>query len=230
MIDRAYISVIMPVFNTERYVAEAIESVLNQKGVSLELICVDDGSTDGTGDILATYGTRITHITLPHNSGASIARNTGISYASGTFIAFMDADDLWDEHKLAKQTAQCAEDPELDVLFTNMQCFVSPELSAETAATRECPEEPMPGYAIPAMVVKRSSFDCVGPFDPTWRVGELADWFTRAKEAGLRHALLPETLLFRRIHETNTGITRRSARIDYVRIVRAALGRKKDGS
>lgn len=96
------VSVILPVYNRERSVARAIRSVLTQTWTSLELIVVDDGSTDGTREVLDSFGSRITVIDQPH-AGAYVARNRGLCHSSGELIAFIDSDDAWLPHRLAAQ-------------------------------------------------------------------------------------------------------------------------------
>lgn len=93
------VSVIMPCHNAVRYVGQAIESVLAQTYPNVELIVVDDGSTDGSLQAMRPYAERIRLLSQP-NQGAAAARNTGIRAARGEFLAFLDADDYWDEHFL----------------------------------------------------------------------------------------------------------------------------------
>ncbi len=96
------VSVILPVFNGERFLAEAIESVLQQGYRPIEIILVDDGSTDSTPRIAGSFADHVRYYYQP-NAGPAAARNLGIRMASGEFIAFIDADDLWPEDKLAMQ-------------------------------------------------------------------------------------------------------------------------------
>ena len=224
------VSVIMPAYNAEKYVDEAIESVLAQTYPDLELICIDDGSVDQTKTRLASFGSRITHISLEENRGIAEARNAGIRVAKGEFLAFMDADDIWETNKIAEQMARFEARPDLDISFTYMQCFVSPELDSETKNLRHCAPDPMPGFLPPTALVRTASFERVGYFEPKWRVGEFIDWFMRAQEAGVIYEMLEKVLLRRRIHETNTGVTERSSRVDYVRIMREALRRRQPES
>ena len=98
------VSIVLPTYNRCRLVCRAIDSVLNQSYVAYELIVVDDGSTDATGDRLASYGDRVTVIKQA-NRGVSAARNTGIQAASGEFIALLDSDDVWLPQKLERQIA-----------------------------------------------------------------------------------------------------------------------------
>ena len=196
----------------------------------IELICVNDGSTDGTLEVLKSFGERIVLIDCARNGGISEARNQGIKRASGTYLAFIDADDLWEPGKLTLQMERLEENPNIDILFAHMQCFLSPELPDEVKTIRECPPDPMPGYIPGTALMKTKSFKQVGLFDPKWRVGEFIDWFTSAKEAGLSFMMEDKVLLRRRIHETNTGVTQRDWRVDYVKVVREALARKRGNS
>ncbi len=103
MID-GLVSVIMPSWNTEQYIAESIESVLKQTYKKLELIIVDDGSTDKSEDVILKYNDpRIRYIRNKENSGAAKSRNIALKHAKGEWIAFLDSDDLWNESKLEKQ-------------------------------------------------------------------------------------------------------------------------------
>jgi len=116
------VSVIIPVYNGERYLAETIESVVAQTYRNWELIAVNDGSPDNSRVILEEYARkhpdRIRVITVK-NGGVSRARNTGVSNARGTYIAFIDQDDLWDARKLERQLDQFRANRDLGLSFTN---------------------------------------------------------------------------------------------------------------
>lgn len=102
------VSILTPAYNSEKYIAATIESVISQTYHNWELIIVDDDSTDHTKDIVKAFmakDTRIKLLTLKENSGAAVARNRGLKEATGRFIAYLDADDIWYEHKLEKQVA-----------------------------------------------------------------------------------------------------------------------------
>lgn len=111
------ISVIMPVFNGGKFIAEAIESVLSQSYSDWELIIVDDGSTDGTADIVKRYESNKVHYVYQTNQGPSNARNKGINLARGEFIAFLDADDLYAINKLEEQLYFLKSYPETDIVY-----------------------------------------------------------------------------------------------------------------
>ncbi|HEY2324319.1 MAG TPA: glycosyltransferase family A protein, partial [Thermoanaerobaculia bacterium] len=99
------VSVVIPSYNYARYLGEAIDSALAQTLPPLEVIVVDDGSTDETSEVLATYADRI-RVLRQKNSGVAVARNSGIAAAHGEYVAFLDADDIWLPRKLELQMAR----------------------------------------------------------------------------------------------------------------------------
>lgn len=102
------VSVVTPVYNAEKFIKETIDSVLNQTYTDFEYLLIDDCSTDNSPDIVKSYAekdNRVKYIKLKENSGAAVARNTGIENAQGRYIAFIDSDDVWYPEKLAKQLA-----------------------------------------------------------------------------------------------------------------------------
>jgi len=123
--NQSLVSVIIPVYNCERYLAEAIESVIIQNYRPIEIIVIDDGSTDGSADVAKKFGQAARYCFLQH-SGISAARNRGIDLAHGTFIAFLDADDIWVQNKLALQMAVFGKKPDLDMVFGLLKHFRSP--------------------------------------------------------------------------------------------------------
>jgi glycosyltransferase involved in cell wall biosynthesis len=219
------ISVIIPVYNGERYIAEAIESVLAQGYEHIEIIVVNDGSTDRTEGVLRSYAN--VHYLYQPRQGASSARNNGIKCSSGEFLAFLDADDFWIKDKLKMQISLFNDKPDLDMVFGHVEQFFSPELAKSLQESLHLPAGCMPGYAPGAMLVKRSAFLKVGFFDDEFRIGEFIDWYMRAVDYGLKSCLVPEVVLKRRIHDANTGIKERDSRKDYLRVLKASLDRRR---
>jgi glycosyltransferase involved in cell wall biosynthesis len=117
------VSVIIPTYNSGRFIGEALASIFAQTVPVSEIIVVDDGSTDDTPRVLRTMtDPRIKHLTIPH-SGISVARNTGIQAASGEVIAFLDSDDRWRPEKLERQLAVLLSEPEVGVVFSDFIRF-----------------------------------------------------------------------------------------------------------
>ena len=117
--DAPLVSCIIPVFNGARFLGEAVDSILAQTYRPCEVIVVDDGSTDATGDVIAGYGERVVAVRQP-NRGEAAARNAGVRAARGALVAFLDADDLWGPEKLTRQAAKLGEDPRIDLCFTRL--------------------------------------------------------------------------------------------------------------
>lgn len=110
-------SVIIPTFNRAAFLREAIDSVLAQTEKDFELIVIDDGSTDHTADLVAAYGNQVRYLFQP-NAGAAAARNLGIRHAAGSFITFLDSDDLWLPRKLERQMEWMAAHPNFLLCYT----------------------------------------------------------------------------------------------------------------
>jgi glycosyltransferase involved in cell wall biosynthesis len=226
------ISCIVPVFNGERYLREALDSILSQTYRPLEILVVDDGSTDGTAALVAGYGDRVRSLFQP-NAGQAAARNLGLSEARGEFVAFLDQDDLWHPEKLDRQLARFAVRPDLDLCVTHARNFWSPELPDAPPWLQDDPRfmQSLPAYALGALLARRGIFDSVGKFDAALPVGEDTDWFLRTVEHGVTIELLPDLLMYRRLHQTNrswrTAIPNSTDRAIWVQIVRASLDRRR---
>ncbi len=222
------ISVIMPVFNGERYLAEALDSVLAQTQRPLEVIVVDDGSTDGTAAALDAYGDRIVRLWQP-NLGPGVARNTGLARASGAYLSFMDADDVLHPEKLERQLACLDAHPDVDVCRAYAQNFWIEELQHERERLDDwAMTSPQLGSLLQGLLAHRRVFAMVGGFDVTLRVGSDTDWFIRADEFGVRIRPLPEVLVYRRVHRTNiTRVRANELKGDMAEVVKAALNRRR---
>jgi len=220
------INVIVPVYNAELYLEEAIQSVLSQTYQPVEILIINDGSTDGSASVAKKFTEQTIYI-FQSNQGAAAARNLGIKKSSADFLAFLDADDVWTPNKLSKQMESFNEHPELDMVFGGVEQFHSPELKMENNSNTISIDKHPLGILPGTMLIKRASFLEVGLFDPNWKVGEFIDWYAKAKEKHLSSTVIPGTVLRRRIHKSNLGIRARDSRADYVQILKAALDRKR---
>jgi glycosyltransferase involved in cell wall biosynthesis len=220
------VSCIIPVWNGEKYLAEAIESVLGQTYPALEIVAVDDGSTDGTPALLSSYGERIVTV-RQDQSGPAVARNAGIERSTGEFIAFLDADDLWDPRKTELQMARFAQRPDLAICLCEVRNFWSPEIETPQGGATAERMDAVAGWFAQSMLVKRDAFRAVGAFDTSLRHREAMDWLRRATDSGLTVDVVREILVHRRLHLTNRSRSR--AANDHeslLRIARAALSRR----
>jgi glycosyltransferase involved in cell wall biosynthesis len=222
------VSCIVPVFNGERYLREALDSVLQQTYRHLELIVVDDGSTDGSAALAASYGDRL-RVLRQANAGPAAARNRGLDEMRGEFAAFLDADDLWHPEKLARQLGRFTERPALDACVTHLRNFWIPELAEEEVRFRNHRiARPLPAYLAATMVARRRAFDLVGTFDASLGFGHSTEWFLRAAARGAVVEALPDVLYSRRIHHANRSRQMHAESLDeYLRLVKAHLDRQR---
>lgn len=220
-----HLSVIIAVFNHERYLGEAIRSVLDQDYDDLEIIVVDDGSTDGSAETAAGFeGVRVIR---QQNTGHGGALNKGVANARGELISFLDADDLWEPGTLASRVSRFEDDPELQLSHGMLVEFVSPELASEGMTFRRADGKPKQGPVCGTVIIRRTAWDRIGPLDESLRLGSFIDWVNRAREAGLKTCVHNDVLLRRRIHDDNVTTRRLDSRSDYAKLAKRALDRKR---
>jgi glycosyltransferase involved in cell wall biosynthesis len=217
------VSVIVPVRNGERFLGEALDSVLAQDYEPVELIVVDDGSTDGSGDIA---GARGAHVIRQEGGGLAAARNAGLAAAQGELVAFIDADDVWLPGKLVRQVEYLLDRPDVGFVYTSWTILLEPGVSVPPQFAKGW-RRPRAGYLPSALVVRSSVLDQVGLFDPTYAIGEDADWLARANEAGIRHDVLPDVLVRYRIHEANLIHDTPRMKDAIFRVLRESVVRKR---
>lgn len=223
------ISVIVPVYNAARYVREAIDSIVAQTYDQVEIIAVNDGSTDQSLHVLSEFAEKITIIDSV-NKGIASARNLGIAATKGHYLAFLDADDTWEANKLRLQLDHLNQNPSMDMVFCSFQEFLSPDLQGDILARRVLKAGPMKVAAAGTMLVPRNVFDRVGLFSEELRSGEFIDWFARAKELGLAALFTDDCLYHRRSHDDNHTLKADRLHADYLRVIKAALDRRRQAN
>ena len=216
------VSVIMPVYNGERYLGQAIESVQAQTYRPIELIVIDDGSLDSSAEIAKSF-VSVRYASQEH-AGIGAALNHGLQLAKGGYLAFLDSDDVWMADKTVRQIAALEQDPGLDAVFGHTEQFISPDVTVPPVRVGR-----FRSYIKGAMLIRRDSFLRVGEYDTRWKIGDFIEWYSRAVEKGLKSLMLPEIVLRRRIHEENTGKREREHQRDYVRILKQSLDRRRKG-
>lgn len=221
------VTVAITVYNGAPYLAEAIESVLAQTYSPFELIVLDDGSTDESGEIAQSYGPAL-RFARQENAGLGGARNSAIELANGRYYAFLDADDRFVPDKLERQMEILDAQPDVDMVFGHMTEFVSPEIDEAARALLRAPVDDAAWRTPNLMLVRREAFHRVGPFSNTLRVGIGVDWYARAVESGLREAVPSFVVLERRLHTSNNGIRQRDARHQYLHVLKQSLDRKRE--
>lgn len=230
------VSVVIPAYNAESYIAEAVDSVLEQDYPNKEIIIVDDGSTDQTVKILEQYGDRI-RLIKQANSGSAVARNAGISAASGSYITFLDSDDVWLPGKLTVQVAYMERHPEIDLIQARWQVWEQ-ELDGSFSRPAEiCPVEtkalppPIPELSgwiyhlllldcivwTSVVMVRRRLVNAVGGFDDRYARGQDYQYWLRASRYTPIHKLDCVMALYRQHSDNSThGCPRRNYAIEII--------------
>ncbi len=208
---RPLASIVIPAYNAERYLGEAIESALAQDYSPLETIVVDDGSIDGTAAVARSYPE--VQLIVQENTGPAAARNRGFAASRGEFVAFHDADDTLPPEKLSVQVGEMLAEPAVGCVLAEQELLI--EQGAELPFWAEGSDVPTVMPAKPeeladepdvhtmTMVVRREVFEQVGGFDEEMRAAEDFDWMLRAAEQGIEIRRLPRILLRRRVHRAS---------------------------
>jgi glycosyltransferase involved in cell wall biosynthesis len=225
------VSVVIPVYNGERYLGQCLDSIFKQTCSDFEVIVVDDGSTDATASICAAYPARLVQ---QANRGQAAARNRGVALAQGRYIAFMDHDDYWHAERLARGI--CALEQRLECALVYSDVELTDESGAVTQGAllasqgdhpklslRECLSRDL--YIVPSSVtLRRSVFEELGGFDESLRGYEDEEFFLRLI-ARYSVEYLPEPLVQWRRHAGGATHSRRfyESRILYLRKLLAAF-------
>ncbi len=220
------VSVVIPTYNGQRYIVPTLDSVLAQKHRPLEILVVDDGSTDSTAQIVRDYAPEV-RLIEQERRGHPAARNAGIRAAGGEFLGFLDHDDLWSADKLELQLATFSRNRELDLVFGHIQNFFTPEMKEEERQRIAVPLQALPGLLQGSMLTRRRSFDLVGPFREDRGMGDFLDWYGRAMLVQMKIEMLAETVVHRRIHANNYQRTYKDQRREYLRAVKDLLDRRR---
>ena len=226
MTSKPVVGVVIPARNGERYLAEAIESVLGQTHQALDVVVVDDASTDGTRDVARRYAPEVSCISLPR-SGLGAARNAGVRAVRGEYVAFLDQDDLWALQKLELQLAAFVGHPAPDLVFGHVSEFISPELEPKLGERLRCLADPRPAALPGTMLAPRTALARVGPFATHWISNDFMAWLLVARELDLREVMVAEHVLSRRLHDSNISRRAQVTRHEYLHVLKESLDRRR---
>lgn len=225
MKSQLFVSVIVPVYNCERYLAEAIGSVIGQAYRPIEVIVVDDGSTDGSAALVKSLDVTIRYI-YQQNRGPAAARNTGLAMARGDVIAFLDADDYWPENRLSHQVALLKESPSLEIIVGLIQRIKLRRRGGYKSLFEKW-LDPFFAVSLGAAVFRRNVFEKVGLFDETLYYGEDVDWFMRAREQNVSMTVIEHVVLLYRMHESNMTLNAMARDSYFLRALKKSLDRRR---
>jgi glycosyltransferase involved in cell wall biosynthesis len=223
--DDLSVSVIVIVKNGALFIAQALASIRLSQTQPIEILVIDGNSTDNTVEIAGSApGVTIIHQV---SSGIAGAYNEGIARARGSVVAFLSSDDLWLPNKLDKHLAVLGEDRKLLLSVSLIEHFLEPGSGLPARFRPELLQQARPGLLMEALVARKSAFDMIGVFDPRFTTGEDTDWFARAKDAGLRIALIQDVLVRKRVHGANASLIDAEGHRNRLRALRASIARKR---
>jgi glycosyltransferase involved in cell wall biosynthesis len=222
------VSVIIPAYNAERYLDQALDSVLAQTFGDFECIVVDDGSTDATPRIA---GEREGVIALrQENRGAAAARNAGIRAARGTYLTFLDADNLWYPQRLEIQVDFHRRHPEIDYSHVDLEERIEDGFEAPSWALARQKDAGLTYALRPCgLMIDRAAMLRLGGFNARFQAGQAAEWLSRARDAGLKGERLAQTLGMVRIHGENMSHNQDNTRRFVLQALHESIRRKRNG-
>ena len=224
------VSVIISAFNSEAYLAEAIESVLQQDWEPLELIVSDDGSSDSTLTVAGRFGSRL-RIVEGSDEGLAATRNRGMAAAQGAYFLHLDADDLLLPGALHRLMAVFQQERLCGIAAGKFTSFVSPELPGNVASRFATSTEPQRGHLSGVAIIRAEVFARVGPLNDKYRPASDMQWWLRAREHAVDIQLIDDLVLYRRVHGNNSSLRdSESHRQAALGIARDALKRKRGGT
>lgn len=197
------VSVIVATRNSERFLAECLESILCSRQLVHEILIVDGGSTDKTIEIAHEFA--LTKIVPQSGVGIAGAYNTGIAEADCPIIAFNSSDDLWSTNKLQVQLDFLAANPHIDLVVGKAEFFLEESDTAPSCFRKELLQAPRVAYIMETLLVKKSVFQLVGTFDEQLRTAEDVDWYCRVRESNVHYAAVEEVILRKRVHGENSS-------------------------
>jgi glycosyltransferase involved in cell wall biosynthesis len=215
------VSIVVPVHNGARFLGQALESILAQDYSPLEIVVVDDGSDDGSAVIARSLGVRC--LSQPRG-GAASALNAGIAASSGELIGFLDHDDLMAPGSVSARARPLLAQPDLGYVRGYVQVFLEPGAPPAERFSGNHWDEPGPIPGPTSMLVRRSVFDVVGGYDPSFAICHDADWLLRARRSLVRGDVLPELVAYYRQHETNLTRDFAATQAEMFRVLRSHSG------
>lgn len=218
------ISVIVPFYNREGYIQEALESIFCQDFRDFEIIAVDDGSTDGSAQIVKEFSQTPINLISQENQGAASARNAGVRVARGRLITFLDSDDTWVPNKLSAQLADFHRHSGNKLCFGHIQEFISPDFLDHQ---NQFQTRLIPGFSFITLLMLREDFLQIGDLDPSFQLAEFIEWFERSKHKGFSAYMSNSVYAYRRIHQGNIGRATSSNAKQYLKAIKSSLDQRR---
>jgi glycosyltransferase involved in cell wall biosynthesis len=220
------VSAIIPVYNGAAFLPAAVASVRAQAYPGVEIVIVDDGSSDDTAAVAADLrGDDVRYVRQEHR-GLAAARNTGLGEARGAVITFHDVDDLWAEGRLVRQMGIFAADPFTEIVLGYLQHMQM--VGRDGGEPRFEPHgDPVPALSMCCAAIRRGVFERVGRFDESQRLADDWDWFMRVREQGIAMTVHRDVVHYYRHHDANMTNDLETGRLDTLRMLKKSLDRRR---
>ncbi len=228
MSEAGLVSVVMIVRNGARFLAQALESVEAQSYGPLEIVVVDGNSTDGSADIARAHARA--RLVPQQSGGIAEAYNLGIEQSRGEFVAFLSHDDLWTPDKLTLQVGHLAAHPEVQYAVAWFRYFLEPGCAIPRGVNPALLDGEHVGRIMETLLARRTLFDDVGMLDPTYRIANDVDWYSRMQDRGIPGAMLPEVLLHKRVHDSNASSNEATNSAELLALLRRSVARRRASS
>jgi glycosyltransferase involved in cell wall biosynthesis len=223
-VSNPLVSVIIPVLNGERYLAQALRSVFAQEYSPLEVIVADGRSTDNTVDVARSFPD--VHCFVQQGPGLGSARNEALAMARGDLIAFLDHDDVWAPEKLRVQVAFLEAHPDAQYTVCQVRVFMDEGYSDGRMFRPQALSTGQVGEIPCTMLARKEVFAEVGDFDATLGTACDLDWMARARDRGIPMEVIPHVLVHKRIHAHNLSADLTYVKETYLEVIRRSLQRK----
>lgn len=220
------VSIIVPVYNGDSYISETLDSILGQNYAPIEIIVVNDGSTDQSGEIIQSY--KNIKYFYQENIGVPFARNRGIIESNGEFIAFSDQDDIWEPGKLTYQVNYLLDKPLCEYVISKRKIFMEPGIEPPYWLKKELLDSENIDYSPSSLLARTSLFQKIGFFNTELKNASDVDWFFRAKNAGIQKGIIDKVLYLKRIHRDNQSNRVQALHKEYLQIIRQSIQNNKE--
>jgi len=220
------ISVIIPVYNGAQFIKEAIESVIRQSIDEIEILVVDDGSTDYTKEIIDAIPYPSIVYYRQENQGPSSARNLGLRKARHHYVSFLDADDFWPAGKLKAQLEAIRHSPSLEIIGGLIEYVYMP--GSEYQRKEIDIEKPVFNVQLGALLINKNVFEKIGYFNEQMHLSEDQDWLLRAREKKIAIHILNEIMLYYRIHSGNVTKHKTTKDLHVLKALKLSLDRRRE--
>ena len=228
MRKEADISVILPIYNGEKYLRDCIESIINQSIIPKEILIIDDGSTDKSAAIALQYPQLRYHKTL--NKGVANARNIGLEMASFDWIAFIDQDDLWTCDSLKSRMHALKDATHSKIVIGRQKWFLFGMDTPPSWVKKELMQDSLDGYLLGCSLIHKDLFELYGNFDDSFRFASDFDWLFRLKDAAENFIQVEDIVLEKRIHELNESRHAKASLAELTKAIYKSVLRKRTKS